>query len=104
MAPKGTHQFLLALIAQLTPAPATVWLRRPTAGETDYPNDWEIVPHGGVHLHGVHAKRAIAVEYQHGFVRLSSLRTHPKGDTDSHSTKGTRIETMPWRIRWDGLT
>src|SRR5262245_17927946 len=104
MATKGIHQLLIALIAQLAPDLAPVWISRPAAVETDDRDNREIVPHRGVHLHGVHTERAIAVEYQYGFVRPRSFRTHTKGYADSHGAKGTRIEAMPWHIRRDGLT
>src|SRR5262245_40385897 len=54
MAAKGIHQFLIALIAQLASDLAALWISRPAAVETDDRDHRKIVPHRGVHLHGVH--------------------------------------------------
>src|SRR4030095_5738577 len=94
----------IAQIPYWAPALPPVWISRPAAVETDDRDNREIMPHRGVHLHGVHTERSIAVKHQHRLIRLGSFRTYTKGYADSHRAKDTRIQAMSWRMRRDGLT
>src|SRR5262249_46341884 len=98
IATKGIHELFISLVAQLTSDLPSIWISGPAAVQTDHRDDGQMVPYRGIHLHGVHAERAIAVQDEHWLIWLGSLSTNPEGHTDTHGTERPGIKTVSGRI------
>src|SRR5262245_56752090 len=96
MAAKGIHHFLIALITEVTPNLATLRIRSPATIEADDSNHLQLMAYCSIHLHGVHAKGAIAMQNKDLLVWLGRFGAKTKGQTYPHGAKGTGVETMSW--------
>src|SRR5262245_40575317 len=94
MATKGIHELFIPLVAQLTSDLPPIRISSPATVHTDHRYNGKIVPYRGIHLHGVHAERAIAVQDEHRLIGFCGFGTNPKGHPDTHSTERSGIEAV----------
>ena len=92
-----------ARVAKIAARLLLVRVARPPAVLADDRQDRQLVTHGGVELHGVHAEGAVAVQYYHLLVGLGDLCADAERHPDAHGSECTRIDAVPRRELRDRL-